>query len=175
MGHARRRATLGARVALALGALLVPAQAGPPPPDFTGELRPQLPISAWFDDNRQRGLLRVGNFTSPIYPAHAVALADLDHDGTREVLLGIWSTEPRHREPEPHRTVWVLRWDDKHERLDELWRGSALARPLVSFTVRNERLVATERAGRRCLRTTYDWTGFGFAAIRSRTIDCETP
>lgn len=146
-----------------------------PPPDFVGLLRPDLPLEAWFDARRHRGLLRVRQHTSRLYPAYQVAVADLDGDGTREILLGIWSTTRRHDEPEPHRTVWVLAWNEARDELIERWRGSALAWPLRDFTVHDDRLVATERLRQRCRLTTYDWTGFGFAARSVRPIACEDP
>lgn len=148
-------------------------------PDWRGELRvgqTVRPIEAWFDGGRTRGFLRVSGWTSPIFRAWKVAVADLDGDGTDEVVLGIWSDQPRHAEPDPHRTVWVLRWDDRAERLVEAWRGSALARPLRDFTVaehpRGDRLVAAERGRDGCFATTYRWTGFGFAAERRAPSPC---
>jgi hypothetical protein len=133
-----------------------------------------LPVGAWLSADRQRGFLRVREFISKIYPVWKVELADLDGDGTREVLLGIWSNRHRHDEPEPHRTVWVLRWQEDEGRLAETWRGSALARPMVDFSVQHEQLVAHERLGNVCWETTYEWTGFGFAAIHSRPAPCQT-
>ncbi|HWO11504.1 MAG TPA: hypothetical protein VNN80_18550 [Polyangiaceae bacterium] len=132
------------------------------PPDFVASLRAGLAVRGWLDAARERGFVQVGTFTSKIYRAWKVDVADLDGDGTREVLLGIWSTTRRHEEPEPHRTVWVLRWDAARHQLSEAWRGSALARPLRDFGVEGERLVARERWQSRCYRTTYAWNGFGF-------------
>ncbi|MBN1652857.1 MAG: hypothetical protein JXA30_03695 [Deltaproteobacteria bacterium] len=102
-----------------------------------------------------------------------VDLADLDRDGTREVLLGVWLNKRRHDEPEPHRAVWVLGWDEELKALRELWRGSALARPLRDFVVREEKLVAKEKVGNRCFETIYEWTGFGFTSNRRVSILCE--
>jgi hypothetical protein len=114
----------------------------------------------------------VGDFTSKIFRIWKVALADLDRDGTREVVLGVWSNQRRHNEPEPHRAVRVLGWDAERKVLRELWRGSALARPLRDFAVRDDRLVADEKAGNNCFETTYEWTGFGFRSNRSFSISC---
>lgn len=161
--------------AFALAWLTPRPGAADPPPDFAGELRPGLPIQAWFSADRRRGFFRVRATTSKVYPAYAVALADLDADGTREVLVGIWSSTRRHVEPEPHRTVWVLAWSASRRELVEVWRGSALARPLLAFTTRDDHLVTTERDGERCLETTYDWTGFGFVARTSTPTACGGP
>ena len=157
---------------LLLGATSLGAAA---PPDFKGQLRHDLALSAWFDDARERGFVRVGSFTSKIYRAWKVALADLDGDGTREVLLGIWSNQRRHPEPGPHRTVWVLRWHDDPGELREAWRGSALARPLRDFIVQSEQLVAHEQSAGHCCETVYQWTGFGFASLGSKAMRCEAP
>lgn len=145
----------------------------PPAPDFSGTLRAGLPVAAWFDAARSRGFLRVGDFTSKLYRAWKVELADLDGDGTREILLGIWSNQPRHDEPQPHRTVWVLRWDDDQQRLVEAWRGSALARPLRDFTTSGALLIAREQHDQTCLLTTYQWNGFGFVSNASRPATCD--
>jgi len=162
-------AALGLGVALATPGLGADA----PPPDFEGSLRAGLPVRAWFDAGRQRGFVQVAGFTSRLYRAWSIAVGDLDGDGTREILLGIWSTTRRHDEPEPHSTVWVLAWDDARGELRERWRGSALSRPLLDFTVRDDRLLATERLGGGCVLTNYDWTGFGFAARARRPAACE--
>lgn len=95
-------------------------------------------------------------------------------DGADEVLVGIWSNKPRHDEPQPHRTVWVLGLRDG--KLYERWRGSALGRPLRDFEVdesgKNELLVAREQANSIGFRTRYKWTGFGFAGVDSTKVDC---
>lgn len=158
-----------------LGSGAARAREAPPEPDFRGWLRPNLPIEAYFDAGRERGFLRVRAHVSRLYRAWKVALADLDGDGTREVLLGIWSRKHRHEEREPHRTVWVIQWDDERSELVTAWRGSALARPLVDFRVIQDRLVATERLGQRCYETPYEWTGFGFTSRESRAIPCKDP
>jgi len=143
--------------------------------EWTAELRDGLRVEAWFDDTRTRGFLRVGGHTSKVFRAWKADVADLDGDGTQEVVLGIWSNQRRHDEPDPHRTVWVLRWDDERSALVEAWRGSALARPLRDFHTVDDELIASERVRGRCFRTTYRWTGFGFAAVESTSQPCESP
>jgi hypothetical protein len=104
-----------------------------------------------------------------------VERGDVDGDGVDEALVGIWSRKPRHDEPEPHRTVWVLDWRDGT--LYERWRGSALARPLADFDVRRREgaadlLVAWERSARGCFETRYEWNGFGFGGLGKRAVPC---
>jgi len=153
--------------------------------DLDGDGRPDG-LAAWFDGERRRGVLQVtrgaARWTSPIYPMWKVRTADLDGDGRAEVVLGVWSWRRRHDEPLPHRSVWVLGWDGRA--LVELWRGSALARPLEDVDVAAPRtegggavlgaalLVAEERAGGACYRTRYRWTGFGFVGVDREDRPC---
>jgi len=134
-----------------------------------------LAVRAYFDPDHQRGFLRIGDYTSKMYHAWKAQLADLDADGVSEVVLGVWSRQRRHDEPEPHRSVWVLRWDPERASLIEIWRGSALARPLVDFSIRDQGLIAHEHIADRCYETTYAWTGFGFAVEEARPIACGGP
>ncbi len=149
------------------------------PPDWSGTLRidgERLRVDAFFDDARTQGFVRIGGWTSRVYQAWSIALADLDDDGVDEVLLGIWSRQKRHDEPEPHRTVWVLDWDGK--RLVETWRGSALARPLIDFAAVQldgngaDELIAYERDERGCWLTAYRWGGFGFYGLTRAAVPC---
>lgn len=144
-----------------------------PAPDFVGSLRANVQLHAWFNATRTRALLRVGEYTSKLYRAWKVALADLDGDGTSEVVLGVWSSTRRHDEPDPHRAVWVLAWDPVKQELREVWRGSALARPLLDFEMDASRLIALERLDGVCFRTRYQWTGFGFAARSVAREECK--
>lgn len=148
------------------------ANAEPRPPSFSAELSPGVRLDAWLNTDKTRGFLRVGDTTSQLYRLWKVRLADLDGDGTGEIVLGIWSDEPRHREPQPHRAVWVVSWDPDRRLFVERWRGSALARPLRDFTIVDDQLVATERNDQTCLETTYAWTGFGFRGVSSSSIEC---
>src|SRR5262245_43223503 len=71
-----------------------------PAPDYAGALRTDVQLHAWFNAARTRALLRVGDYTSRLYPAWKVVLADLDGDGANEVVLGAWSWTRRHDEPD---------------------------------------------------------------------------
>ena len=141
--------------------------------DWSGQLQPGLPVEAWFDADRTRGFLRVDGTTSRIYRAWKVDVADLDGDGIAEIILGVWSNTRRHDEPDPHRAVRVLRWSPTARQLEDVWRGSALARPLKDFEMRGAKLVAQEWSGEHCYRTTYRWSGFGFAAETTVRKRCE--
>lgn len=138
-------------------------------------------LNAYFDDERTRGLLRVQDgdldWTSPVYPAWKVRVADLDGDGRDEVVLGTWSTAERHDEPRPHRAVWVLGW--RGDRLEELWRGSALARPMRDFSVADldddghDELLSLERVDKTCMLSAYRWSGFGFGGEATTVTECD--
>lgn len=137
-------------------------------------------VRAYLDAGTQRGFVTVGEgearFVSPVYALWSVSAADFDGDGTDELLLGIWSSTKRHEEPEPHRTLWVLRWDG--HALVPLWRGSALSRPLRSaMPARLDEdgradLLALERQHDTCSVAAYAWTGFGFAVAARRSVPC---
>lgn len=108
-------------------------------------------------------------WTSPLLPAWSLHTGDLDGDGLAEVVLGVWSWRQRHAEPQPHRSVWVLGWTG--ERLRERWRGSALARPLVTLRVADldgdgtAELITTERGSAGLVTGTYRFDGFGFVGL----------
>jgi hypothetical protein len=114
------------------------------------------------------------DWISKVYRAWSAHTADLDGDGEAEVVLGVWSTTPRHAEPEPHRTVWVL--DARDGGLYERWRGSALARPLRDVRVLPaapaDRLIALEQTGDTCTLTVYRWHGFGVVGDARRPTPC---
>ena len=124
-----------------------------------------------------RVFLASGGRASALYPAWAVFAADLDADGSDEVLLGVYSHRRRHAEPEPHRTVWVIGLEAAG--FVERWRGSALAHPLRDLRVLPEAggdlLLAAERRGDRCGLTAYRWHGFGFGGVARRPVPCLEP
>ena len=140
--------------------------------------RREATVEVFFDDRRRRGFFRVRQggreWTSEIYPMWTAKLADLDGDGRHQIVVGMWSYQMRHDESLPRRTLWVLGWDGR--RLYPEWRGSGLARPMEDFSIVSasgaDELVATERAGERCLSTTYRWTGFGFAERHTEAFPC---
>ncbi len=86
--------------------------------------------------------------------------------GAPFVVVGTLSNQRRHDEPDPHRTVHV--WSIQDGRWSAVWRGSALARPLIDVAIVRrdgvDLLVANERSGDRVVVTTYAWNGFGFIA-----------
>lgn len=130
---------------------------------------------------RTRGFLYVAGrgeqWVSGLYPLWKAAAGDLDGDGRSELVIGAWSRTRRHVEPEPHRTAWVLGWDGRA--LRELWRGSALGRPVRDLDVLDldgdgrAELLARESGAGRCHLTAYRWTGFGFTGLASRALGCE--
>lgn len=137
-------------------------------------------VSLYLAADQRAGFLTVARgrvrWTSRVYPMWWAQAADLDGDRVDELVLGIWSRTPRHDEPSPHRAVWVMTWDGS--RIQPLWRGSALARPLAdAFTADLDgdgraELVALERARAGCVLTAYTWNGFGFGAEASMPIPC---
>jgi hypothetical protein len=128
-------------------------------------------VEAYFSAGRARGFLRVrdgeAEWTSPAYRMWKVLAARLDGDAREELILGVWSDTRRHAEPEPHRAVWVLGWDGGA--LRELWRGSALARPLLDVSAADidgdglAELLALDVLDGVCRVAAYRWDGFGFA------------
>lgn len=155
----------------------------PRPADaFPATLRPaeRHDVAVYLSRDQRAGfvtLTRAGRrWTSAIYPMWSAAPADLDGDGVDEIVLGIWSRTRRHDEPEPHRAIWVVSWNGRD--LVPLWRGSALARPLVdAFPADLDRdgraeLLSLEQAGARCVLAAYAWNGFGFTGQARLSISC---
>jgi len=115
-------------------------------------------------------------WTSPVYRGWDAFVGDVDGDGVDEVLLGMWSETPRHDEPEPHRTVWVLGWSGR--KLEPRWRGSALSRPLLDIWVQDidddarSELLALETLHGDCSIGIYRWGGFGFRVLDRIATSC---
>ena len=91
--------------------------------------------------------------------------ADVDGDGKREIVLGVF--KPTRFFPRPHNCLFVYGWDGK--RAFPKWLGSSLSRPFTDFLLadldgdREDELIALEttRAGKHCV-VVYSWVGFGF-------------
>jgi hypothetical protein len=91
--------------------------------------------------------------------------ADVDGDGKREILLGVY--KPTRFFPKPHNCLFVYGWDGKQA--FPKWLGSSLARPFTDFTSGNldddraDELVSVEvtRDNKRCIAV-YSWNQFGF-------------
>jgi hypothetical protein len=176
------------------GASAGPLAAGTPAPhwsgaaDLDGDGAPET-VSAWFDAAGRRGVLVVtggaARWTSPLYPAWKVRLADLDGDRAAEVVLGTWSALRRPAgavAPPARRSLWVLGWDGRA--LVERWRGSALPRPFEDFEVGPPaagdaegaaQVVALERSAAGCARARYRWFGFGFTLVDRAAAPCPAP
>ena len=107
----------------------------------------------------------IGSAATPLMPMWFAEPAYFDGPNTAPyVVVGTLSDQYRHDEPDPHRTVHV--WNIVNRRWNAVWRGSALARPLIDVAIgstdsRNV-LVARGIGG---ITTTYEWTGFGFHAM----------
>lgn len=121
-------------------------------------------VALWPPDTEPRG---EPWWTGPLYTLWHVEAGVLEGGGAELIVLGLWSNTVRHDEPQPHRTVRVLGWNGRT--LVELWRGSALGRPLRDFRLLDvdgdgtDELVALERKDEAvCALTAYRWTGFGF-------------
>jgi hypothetical protein len=93
--------------------------------------------------------------------------ADVDGDGRREIVVGLWKSTRFF--PRPHNCLFVYRFDGRtvHPR----WLGSALSKPFLDFAFSNldddraDELIAVEitRNRKHCL-VVYSWSGFGFVA-----------
>jgi hypothetical protein len=149
--------------------------------DLDGDGRPDW-VDVYRSRDGQRGLLALRRAegepaVSRLYPLWAAYAGHLGRDGREQVVLGAWSRTRRHDEQEPHRTIWVVGW--RGDRFVDLWRGSALARPLRDFRVADldgdgidELLALESRRGGGCMATAYAWTGFGFRGLARVPLDC---
>jgi len=137
-------------------------------------------IEVYLSPDRASGFLHVvrpaDDWTSPIWPLWKAAPARLDGDLRTELVLGVRARSRREPEVEPHRTIRVLGADGRG--LRELWRGSALARPLLDFTIGDvdhdglDELISLDALGGRCWVTAYRWNGFGFYGLARAVVEC---
>lgn len=94
-----------------------------------------------------------------------LVVADVDGDGKREIILGVYKSTRFF--PTPHNCLFVYGWDGR--RTYPKWLGSSLSKPFTDFTFadvdadRADELISVERLrdGRYCV-VTYSWNGFGF-------------
>jgi hypothetical protein len=116
-------------------------------------------------------------WTGPLWPLWKALPARLDDLPRSLVVLGVWSVPRREPAAVPQRTLRVLGADGR--RLRDLWRGSALARPLLDFTAADlepdgrDELLTLDRLHDRCWLTAYRWNGFGFHGLARTPVPCE--
>ena len=170
----------GITIALAL-ALAGPAPSAPLEleADLNGDGEPDR-VEVFLNESARRGfvMVHVGphHVVSAVYPMWKVRTASLSRKPGAHLVVGVWSRKRRHREPQPHRTVWVLEW--RNDQLVESWRGSALARPLQDFVTGDldgdglGELLALERTAKICHLTAYRFDGFGFKGLARLDLQC---
>ncbi|MBV9866949.1 MAG: hypothetical protein JO316_16475 [Abitibacteriaceae bacterium] len=91
--------------------------------------------------------------------------ADVDGDGKREIILGVYKST--RFIPHPHNCLFVYGWDGKQ--VYPKWLGSSLGKSFDDFMFANfkgsgmDNLVALETRsdGLKCV-VAYSWIGFGF-------------
>lgn len=91
--------------------------------------------------------------------------ADVDGDGKREIILGVY--KPTRFFPKPHNCLFVYGWDGKQ--VFPKWLGSSLGKSFDDFMFADlkgtgeDNLVALETRpdGLKCA-VAYSWIGFGF-------------
>jgi len=116
-----------------------------------------------------RGRRRLWSGVPRAWRPWKLAIADVDGDGRREIVIGIHKGTPFYRTP--HNCLFVYRVAGRTVR--PRWLGSRLSLPFDDFAFarlragRAEQLVARERTpDGRARVTIYSWYGFGFRADR---------
>ena len=96
----------------------------------------------------------------------ALAVADVDGDGRREIVVGIFKATKFFRKP--HNCLFIYDW--KGDRAQPKWLGSSLGRPFTDFLFADldagapgDELIALETTltGKKSLAV-YHWNSFGF-------------
>jgi hypothetical protein len=96
-----------------------------------------------------------------------LAFADVDGNGTREIVLGIHKGTKYF--PRPHNCLFIYGWTGQSAR--KKWLGSSLSKPFTDFLLYDvdgdgrDELIALETLAdkKRCV-VCYSWNGFGWAA-----------
>jgi hypothetical protein len=97
-----------------------------------------------------------------------LVIADMDGDGSKEIIFGIYK-KTRYF-PEPHNGLFVYGWD--RTGLYARWMGSRLSKPFSDFAFalpmddKQQQLVSLEETpdGGKCIAV-YEWSGFGFNGV----------
>jgi len=123
------------------------------------DLRRKKVLSIW------RGKRRLWQGLPRKWKPFNLTLADVDGDGKREIVMGVWKSTKYFKKP--HNCLYVYGWDGKE--VFPKWRGSSLARPFTDFRLadidkdREAELISLEtmRDGKQRVAV-YSWVGFGF-------------
>lgn len=94
-----------------------------------------------------------------------LAIADVDGDGQREIVVGVFKATRYF--PKPHNCLFVYGWNGR--RVFPKWLGSTLSKPFLDFVFTDldsdgeDELIAIEtlRDGKHCVAV-YSWNSFGF-------------
>jgi hypothetical protein len=123
------------------------------------DLRQKQVLSIW------RGRTRLWRGMPQKWKPFNLTLADVDGDGSRDIILGV--VKATRYFPKPHNCLYVYGWDGRQ--VFPKWRGSSLSRPFTDFRLadidndREAELISLEtmRDGTRRVAV-YSWVGFGF-------------
>ena len=112
-------------------------------------------------------------------PAWRVEKGDIDGDGLTELAFGLYAYEAK--DHKVANRLYLYKW--KHEKLVDLWRGTALGWPFLDFCVTDTysdgaaRIIALEKSpyGPKdfCRLVTYHWSGFGLAGENVIPVSCD--